>query len=141
MQDLLFSVFAFLLVATACSPSNNNYIDTRDVADLVSINEPEPSTNADTATIYIDSVALANHNDQTVLLVSGDFPDGCTQLKEANHTWKNDIPSVQLKAWRDPDQMCTQALSSFSYIYENISEDELTELDSIFINDQSFTLY
>lgn len=46
-------------------------------------------------------------------IVSGNLPDGCTELGEATVTHDGDTFTVELPTVRDPEAMCTEALVPF----------------------------
>lgn len=138
MKYILLLLLSCLTVG-GCSSSDNNRIDSRELSDIVTLNPPA-NQSADSAVIYIDSATIVNHNNGLALLISGDFPDGCTQLKRVEHKWPDEQLSLTLSAWRDPDLSCTQALTPFSFIYEQLSEQELKKLDTIRINETSYSL-
>lgn len=138
MSNVSLLLFLLFLIAS-CFHSSNDYTDSSEISNLTSLNPPEQN-EADTATIYIDSVNFVNHNQQRALLISGDFPDGCTHLKNADHTRQSDTFSIELQAWRESEKMCTQALTPFSFIYDKMPEEELSRLDSIQINDEFFSI-
>lgn len=128
-----------ICIVAGCSSSDNNRIDSRDISDIVSLNPPE-GRQADSSVVYIDSTGIVNHKNSIALLVAGDFPDGCTHLKRATHEWVDERLSLTIAAWRDPDMMCTQALTPFTFIYDQLSEEELAGLDSVRINGTTYPL-
>lgn len=138
MKYILLLLLSFLTVA-GCSSSDNNRIDSQELSDIVTLNPPKDQS-ADSAVIYVDSAEIVTHNNSLALLISGDFPDGCTQLEKAEHKWLDDNLSLTVSAWRDPNLSCTQALTPFSFIYEQLSEQELTQLDTLLINDTVYSL-
>lgn len=132
---LLFSI----CIVAGCSSSDNNRIDSRNISDTVTLNPPDDQ-QANSSIVYIDSAGIVNHKGSIALLVAGDFPDGCTHLENAEHNWADEVLSLTISAWRDPDMMCTQVLTPFTFIYDQLSEEQLGELDSVRINGTTYSL-
>lgn len=131
---------SLLLLAVGCASSQNKKeVERSDYPNLVNLSEPESNRYSDSR-VYVDSVQLARLEEQPVLVIHGDFPDGCTHLRDVSHIVENNQLLLALKTWRDPDQMCTQALKPFTYIYEELSIEKLEEIDSLSINEQTFPI-
>lgn len=105
---------------------------------LVNTQKPgdEPSKQAK---VYIDSVKKVWVNNKPALLINGTFPDGCTKLQQVTHHIDNDSLYLDIKAWRNPNMMCTQALSPFTYIYDQLSKKQHQSHSHININGTSFS--
>lgn len=137
-------IFAFFilagLIATGCASSEKNSSQKKEYPNLVTINPPSKEQKTEDSNIYVDSVEVISRNDTTALLISGSFPDGCTRLKHASHKLENDSLYITLHAWRDTDMMCTQILTSFSFVYDKIPEQILKDKSAVTVNNQSFPL-
>lgn len=88
--------------------------------------------------VYIDSVKAANQSGQKVLKLFGNYPDGCTHLEEVTHQIKNGEIHLQLFARRPADAMCTQALVPFSFIYDKLSEKEISDHAKVIIEGTTY---
>lgn len=135
---LLFSIITLILIA-GCASSSNNEIHPDSFPDLVELQQPGPHSKHQPSKVYIDSVETASLNQQPVLIIHGTFPDGCTNLGNISHAVKNDTLHIDLKAWRDPQKMCTQVLTPFTYIYQNITEEELDSHSGATVNGSTYT--
>lgn len=138
----LIAIFSTLsLLSAACASSQNKKeIQKSDYPHLIELTEPENDRYAESK-IYVDSVEHAYLDKESVLLIHGEFPDGCTYLREASHTLEDDQLELSLKSWRDRDEMCTQALEPFSFIFEDITADELENLDTLYVNDSPYPIH
>lgn len=133
----LSALFLALTIFTAgCVSSEKNSDTMQSYPNLVEIVLPDG--NQAESKVYVDSVEHVTHKKSKALLVSGSFPDGCTKLKSASHKKSDDTISITLKAWRDPDSLCTQALTAFSFIYDKLDESDIEQLDSVSINSRSY---
>lgn len=106
---------------------------------LVTIQKPDDEPYQQSK-VYIDSVKKITDNSKPVLVVSGTFPDACTKLQNVNHRTAGDSLYLDIQAWRNPDMMCSQVLTPFSYIYDSIAEKELNAHAKIIINGSSYSL-
>lgn len=135
---ILFRAVLFLSVfAIACSSSEPE--QQPEYPNLTSLNPPDTQQVA-SSIIYIDSVKVIDHNNEKALLISGNFPNGCTYLRDASHTATADSLQLSLTAWKPADKMCTQALVPFSFIYEELPAAELEQHSRTSVNDQTFKL-
>lgn len=135
--------FLFLLITTlavsACASSEKNSNRQADFEDLVTLNPPDDAEQEE-STFYIDSVETINYQNKRALLISGSFPDACTHLSTASDTLINGSLQVSLEAWRETDRMCAQVLTSFSFIYSEVSPEVLSDISSVTINDRSYPI-
>lgn len=107
---------------------------------LVSLEQPAANQQQEESILYLDSAQKIRSQGQLAVLIRGSFPDGCSRLGSATHVVENDTLKITLGAWRDPDMMCSQALTSFSFIYPAISEDLLKQHDQLRINNKTYKL-
>lgn len=128
---------AVLILIVGCASSSNKH--NQDYEDLVSLQKPQDQPHR-TSKIYIDSLKQITHEQESALLIHGTFPDACTKLEEVTHRVENDSLYLDLKAWRNPDKMCSQVLTPFSYIYEKLSEEDFASHSEIIINDTAYNL-
>lgn len=131
----VFLALLILIVGCASSSSNENY----DYEDLVSLQKPQDQPHQ-ASKIYIDSLKQITHEQEPALLIHGTFPDACTKLEEVSHRMENDSLYLDLKAWRNPDKMCAQVLTPFSYIYEELNQDDFSSHSEIIINNTAYSL-
>lgn len=136
LRLLIWTLTAFIFLIGCASSSKKNRPEP--YQNLVTVQKPGNEPNR-TARVYIDSVKKITTNNQPALLVNGTFPDACTKLKKVSHQVKNDSLFLEIEAWRNPDSMCAQVLTPFSYIYYKIPENELTSHDQIVINETAFS--
>ncbi len=121
-----------------CASSHKKSSASEEYTNLVKITPR--GQGAEKSTIYIDSANVIERSGNPALLVTGTFPDGCTSIGSARHDTQNDTLSITLNAWRNSDQMCTQALVIFSFIYREIPPDKLQKSHQININGTDFPL-
>lgn len=127
------------IIAAGCASSEKKSLDKSKIENLVEIHPPLHKSYTKSK-VYIDSVQLIDDNDRRALLVSGSFPDGCTRLDRAAHTVNNGEVELSLSAWRDPEMMCAQVLTPFSFIYNGLAEEELDQRPAILINGTTFEI-
>jgi hypothetical protein len=131
------------VLAAGCASSDKDEGQSGDsnFKNQVKLNPPE-SQNQQDSKVYIDSVEVVTYNDAKALLISGNFPDGCTHLGKATHTLHNGMLEVSLSAWRDPDQMCIQALTPFSFVYDELTQSDanLEQRSSVTVNGTIYEL-
>ncbi len=137
-MKLISLILLVSFIMAGCASSENNSNRGRDFNNLVEImapgDEPEEASK-----VYIDSAEVISRAGEKALLISGSFPDGCTNLKSVTHSLQNGELRINMTAWRNPDKMCTQALVGFSYIYDEAAS-ELDENPSVIINGTSYEL-
>jgi len=106
---------------------------------LVTIQKPgdEPYQQSK---VYIDSVKKLSDHDEPALLISGTFPDACSKLQHVSHRTVDDSLHLDIQAWRNPDMMCSQVLTPFSYIYNDIAEEEISTQTKVIVNGSSYHL-
>lgn len=107
---------------------------------LTGLTPPGDNQQVQSAKVYIDSVKRIEGDGKPVLLISGNFPNGCTRLRNAAHTISEGTPSVTLTAWQPADKMCTQALVPFSFIYRQVPPEPLSDAGSVTVNDTQYEL-
>lgn len=137
MKLLFFWLLTALIVISSCTSSSKNEEPRQSYENLITLQKPDGQPNKP-AQIYIDSVKSITRDQKKALLIQGTFPDACTNLEEISHRIQNDSLFLHMKAWRNPEMMCAQVLTSFSYIYKEISEDELTSHSEVIINDTAY---
>ena len=135
-------IFLSLFFITGCASSekNSSQKQPNKYPDLVRLNPPSDESAVE-AGIYIDSAAVTSYNGQQTILIKGQFPDGCTQLGNAEFTLEGDALDISLDAWRDPNMMCAQVLTPFSFLYEELPEKMIRNRDTVRINGQSYQLH
>lgn len=89
-------------------------------------------------TAYIDSVKQITTNSKKALLIAGNLADGCTHLESVSHTTEGDSLILNLSIWRNTEAMCTQALVPFSFIYEELDEEMLTDYSKVTVNGKTY---
>lgn len=135
---LLFWMLAISLVAAGCDfTSKNNKQPADDYQDLVTIQEPVD--DAQSSKIYIDSVQIVTTNNKTALLISGTFPDACTKLGSASHRREGDTLYLDITAWRNPQTMCAQVLTPYSFLYKELTSNALSANEQIIINGTAYS--
>ena len=134
---MLFILISIVGILIGCASSSKNSDKIESLENLVRIQQPDGEPN-ESAKVYIDSVKSIWHNNTRSLLIHGTFPDGCTKLRDVSHRINNTFLYMDIKAWRNPDMMCTQALTPFSYLYEHLTEEELDSHKEIIINGSTF---
>jgi len=133
---LTYLFIAILIVIAGCASSNNGD-EAETYPNLVSLQQPDDQPHKPSK-VYIDSVKQITVDEQPALLISGTLPDACTNLQKVTHSISQNKLSMEITAWRNPDKMCAQVLSPFSFIYEGITKKELSNQSSAFINGTEF---
>jgi len=136
---ILYSLLPILIIAAGCASSSQNDNKHQAYSNLVKLEKPG-NTPHQPSKVYVDSVKQINIDNRVALLISGTFPDGCTKLQDVSHFVRNDSLHLALTSWRNPEMMCTQALSPFSYIYDKITKEELSNHSEIFIKSTAYKL-
>lgn len=136
-MKLFYLSIALLVVVAACASSSKNGDEQKSYPNLVHLQEPGDIPNRP-AKVYIDSVKQISTDDRPALLISGTFPDGCTNIREIHHKTTDSSLNLDIIAWRNPEQMCTQVLTPFSFIYDKLAEKEIIDRSSVVINDTEY---
>ena len=140
-QFTVLFLILLLLIATGCrSYQKNAEISRNDIPNLVNLSPPPEDIEHVESMIYVDSVRRITLENSTVLLIQGDFPDGCTSIGKAGYDYIDGTAELTLYAWRDPNMLCSQALVPFSFIYSGIPDDSLKILKTIYLNGNSYSL-
>lgn len=137
LRLLAFTIITFLL-AIGCASSSQNSNNPDSYENLVSIEQPDDEPNRPSK-VYIDSVNTVTENNKETLLISGTFPDACTKISSVTHHTQNDSLHLDIEAWRNPDQMCSQVLTPFSYLYDQLSDEELDSYSQVIINNTAYS--
>lgn len=98
---------------------------------LITVTLPQADQKAISSKVYIDSMDVIDYKNQKALLITGSFANGCSALESVNHHLAGDTLRITLTGWQPAEMMCTQALVPFSFIYSDISENELTRFKVI----------
>lgn len=120
-----------------CASSSSNS-DTPNSYSSISLQAPGDQPNQPSK-VYIDSVQKITQSGKEVLLIHGTFPDACTKLQNVTHSIKSNSLHLEFDAWRNPDMMCAQVLTPFTFIYDKLSEEELNSHSEIIINDTAYS--
>ena len=130
----------FIICSCASSSKDDQQSNSQsEYPNLVELQTPKKST-VESGKAYVDSVKKVTNDSQTALLISGNFADGCTHLESVTHSTQNDSLALELSTWRDPDAMCTQALTPFSFIYDDMDGEELSNYSQISIKEKTYSL-
>lgn len=138
MRLLLYTITIFALII-GCASSSQKSDSVESYENLINIQKPDNEPHQ-LSKVYIDSVKKITDNDKPVLVISGTFPDACTKLQNVTHRTTADSLYMDIKAWRNPDMMCSQVLTPFSYVYNNITEKELNTHSEVIINGSTYSL-
>lgn len=130
MKALYLFLAVFIVIAGCTSSSNNN---SQDYDNLVTLQKPGEQPYQ-SSKVYIDSVKQVTRNQESDLLIHGTFPDACTYLEKATHRTENDSLYLDIKAWRNPEMICSQVLTTFSFIYEDLTNQDFASHSAIIIN-------
>lgn len=76
----------------------------------------QPDTHHMDAKVYGDTIRAIVYNKTEGILITGNFSNGCTHLKNVNYSQSGDTLNVSLEGWQPRDKICTQALEPFQYI-------------------------
>ena len=137
MRALLYTISIFVLII-GCASSSQKGDTIESYTNQVTLHQPgdEPHQQSQ---VYVDSVKRITDNNTQLLVISGTFPDGCTKLQKVTHQIKSDSLYLDIQAWRNPEMMCSQALTPFSYIYPDITENELSNHSELIINGSTYS--
>lgn len=127
-----------LIVIAGCASSSNKGQSQDSYPHLVETVQPEDQPY-ESSKVYIDSVKQITFEGEPALLVSGTFPDGCTNLREVSHTLGEEAVALNFVAWRNPEKMCTQVLTPFSFIYKGLTENEINAYSSVTVKGVSYS--
>lgn len=127
-----------ILIAAGCAPSSNNENNKKEFPNLVTLEQPNNQPHQPSI-VYIDSVKQISGRQKPSLLISGTFPDGCTKLKEVSHHIEKDSLFLHFKSWKNPNTMCSQVLTPFSFIYDKLTKKEITAHSNVIINATSYS--
>lgn len=135
----LYLVLVFI-IALGCASSSNNEENQKYYPNLIKPNPPEEQPSQ-SSKVYIDSVKKITPEEleQPALLISGNLADACTHLEDISHQIQNDSLKIKISAWRNPEQMCAQALTPFSVVYDELTEKEISDHSKLFINDSAYS--
>lgn len=141
MKGLISGLSAVLIVISCgCAPSQQNEDPEELYQNLVTLNPPEDQSSREDSQVYLDSVDIISSQDRQSLVIHGSFPDGCTSLDSAEHSLHNDTLTVNLSAWRNPDLMCSQVLTQFTFIYNKLKDQEFINLSTVIVNGTTFNI-
>lgn len=137
-MKFFYLTFAILIVIGCASSSKNDTEKENTFPDLVTLQQPKDQPHQ-SAKVYIDSVKQVTIDNKPSLLIRGTFPDACTNLDEVTHNIEDDSLFLHLSSWRNPEKMCAQVLTSFSFIYDKLTEEEISNHSQVIINNSSYS--
>lgn len=124
-------------MVASCASSNNGEQQTT-YSNLVEIQAPGNQPHQPSK-VYVDSLEQSTRDNEAVLVIHGTFPDGCTNFREVTHKIQNDSLHLEISAWRNPEMMCTQVLTPFTFIYNKLSPEEISSHSEVVINNSTFS--
>ncbi len=62
----------------------------------------------------VDSATVTFENEQWVVTVEGNLPDGCTEISEITQSVDGNVIKVEVSTTRPADMMCTQVITPYS---------------------------
>lgn len=139
MKALLTAVSTLVvLMSFGCASSQQNE-DTEELyQNRVTVNPPDGESNQESSQVYIDSLKIITTEDRRAMVIYGSFPDGCTHLESAEHSLLNDTLDVTLSAWRNPELMCSQVLTQFTFIYDKFDNHAFDEATTVIVNGTTY---
>ena len=85
--------------------------------------------------VYVKSVEKRSLSGEAVLVISGQFPNGCAKLFKADFSVTDDEQlAIEMKSWQPSKAICTQALVPFSYIDSSLNAAEIGSLSEFVID-------
>lgn len=76
----------------------------------------QPDTQYSNSKVYGDTIRAIIFRDKEGILITGNFSNGCTHLKNVHYSPSGDTLKIHLEGWQPQDKMCTQALKPFQYV-------------------------
>lgn len=141
MKALVTGISAVVvLISSGCAPSQQKEDPEELYQNIVALNPPDKESVGESSRVYIDSVNIVVTEDRRVLAIHGNFPDGCTHLGSAEHSIYSDTLDVTLSAWRNPDLMCSQVLTQFTFIYDKFDNQASEELTTVTVNGTAYNI-
>ncbi len=62
----------------------------------------------------VDSAKVTFENEQWVVAIEGNLPDGCTEIGEISQSVEGSVIKVEVSSTRPADMMCTQVITPYS---------------------------
>lgn len=131
------SVFISILLIAACADSDNTQQPKYE--NLTELSPPETQDYTQSK-VYVDSVKIVDRENQKALLIYGNFSNGCTKLHKVSHSVENDYLQLSLTGWQPEGKMCSQALVPFSFIYEQVPQEQIESFETVNINGNSYSI-
>lgn len=139
MKALLTGISAVVVFMNfGCASSQQKENPEEIYQNRVTINPPDEESIQESSQIYIDSVSIITTEDRPALAIHGNFPDGCTHLESAEHSLHKDTLQVTLSAWRNPELMCSQVLTQFTFIYDKFDKQAFEEVTTVTVNGTTY---
>ncbi len=101
-----------------------------DSNDYIQLKPPDQNQATTSATVFLESVDRIARPDTAFIIIRGNFSNGCSHLQNVTHSIENHVLRLNFEAWRPKDEMCTQVLTPFSYLYTAIPAEEIQALRS-----------
>lgn len=139
MRTLSFTLSILILTLTLCGCSMYDDSLTERFPNLVQVNPPgdlpyeESSVNIE----KVDVVVLKNGK---ALHIQGQFPNPCTHLLRVEGELAGTTLALSFDSWQESNVMCAQSLTPFSYLYTELSEDQLATIEKVTIDGRDFYL-
>lgn len=137
MKYLSLCILLVLMIGCAKSESGNAQQTT--YPNLTQLSPPDIQEYTDSK-VYVDSVKVIDRDNQKALLIYGNLSNGCTRLHKASHSIENDFLQLTLTGWQPEGKMCSQALVPYSFIYEQVPQEQLERFETVNINGNSYSI-
>jgi len=102
-------------------------------AKLITVSEPT-GKNYRKVTVFVTSVEKRDTPNGSVLLVKGQLPNSCARLLNVSYNLEmnssvNKTFELQISAWKNRNEMCTQQMMPFTYLIEDLSSKKIKKLE------------
>lgn len=137
MRPLLFAISVLILSLTIGSCTMHEDSLTEQFPDLVQVDPPGDLPYKEVQ-LYIENIQIVELNSGKALHVQGNFPNACSHLLRVEGTLSDTTLELNLIGWQETEIMCAQYLTPFSYLYTELSGDQLQAIEKVISNGSEF---
>lgn len=139
-----FLTLLILTVIAGCSSDeavkkDANVVMKNNYPNLVQVEEPQ-NVETEPSKVYVDSIRVINYKNEKALLISGNFANSCTSLKEVSHSASGDTLSITLSGWMPADKLCATVLTPFSFIFNSLTNEGVNQFSVVEVNGNTYNL-
>lgn len=139
MRPLLVTISTLILSIILGSCTMHDDSLTERFPNLVQVTSPG-DVPYEEVNVNIENIDIVDLNSGKALHVQGNFPNACTNLLRVEGTLSGTTLELNLVGWQETEIFCAQYLVPYSYLYTELSSDQIESIEKVISNGNEFFL-